>query len=133
HSLQRGIFDRNRIIEDDHDAVARITFECAAVLDDYLADSSMILGQERHDVFWVRAFCEAGKAAQIAEQGRNFPAMAFKLLFSSRGDYQIGDLLWEETAQPAHAFDLADLISDALFQFFIQFDNLRGPFTQFLQ
>src|SRR6516162_3405436 len=46
--------------------------------------------------------------------------MAFKLLFRSRRDDQIGDLRREETAQPAHALDLADLVGDALFELLVQ-------------
>jgi outer membrane biogenesis lipoprotein LolB len=42
--------------------------------------------------------------------------MAFRLRFRSRRDDQIGDLRWQETTQPAHALDLADLIGDALFE-----------------
>jgi poly(hydroxyalkanoate) depolymerase family esterase len=49
----------------------------AAVLVDDRADGCMIFGQQRHDVFWVRAFAEAGEAAQIAEECGNLAAMAF--------------------------------------------------------
>jgi hypothetical protein len=40
-------------VEDDHDAVAGIAFERAAVINDDLADGRMILGQQRHNIFWV--------------------------------------------------------------------------------
>jgi len=50
--------------------------------------------------------------------------MAFELLFRSGGDDQIGDdqignLGRQETPQPAHALDFADLISNALFKLLI--------------
>ena len=66
--------------------------------------------------------------------------MAFKLLFRSRRDDQIGDLRREETAQPAHALDLADLVRDALFELLVELRyflrahlQLLRSFGQFVQ
>jgi len=44
YSLQRGVFDGNRIIKHDHHAVASVTFERAAVLNDGLADCPHVTG-----------------------------------------------------------------------------------------
>src|SRR5215472_103920 len=46
--------------------------------------------------------------------------MAFKLLFGSSGDDQIGHLRRQEPPQPAHALDLADLIGNALFKLLVE-------------
>jgi hypothetical protein len=46
--------------------------------------------------------------------------MAFQLHFCSRRDYQISNLPREETAQPAHALDLANLIGDPVLQLLIE-------------
>src|SRR6516162_8127100 len=51
--LERRVLDRNRIIENDHDAIARIPFQRTAVLDYDLADGSVILAQQRHNVFQI--------------------------------------------------------------------------------
>ena len=59
--------------------------------------------------------------------------MAFKLLFRSRCDDQIGDLRRQEAAQPAHALDFADLIGNALFELLIELDDLFRPLAQFAQ
>jgi hypothetical protein len=59
--------------------------------------------------------------------------MAFKLFFRSGGDDQIGDLRRQETAQPAHALDLADLIGNPLFELLIELDDFLCSFAQFIQ
>src|SRR6516165_2909360 len=59
--------------------------------------------------------------------------MAFKLLFSSGGDDQIGHLRRQEAPQPTHALDFANLVADTLFKLLIEFDNFLGSFAQFLQ
>ena len=46
--------------------------------------------------------------------------MALQLLLSPGRNNQIGDLRRQETAQPAHALDLTDLIGNALFELLIQ-------------
>src|SRR5262245_50817528 len=46
--------------------------------------------------------------------------MAFKLLFRAGRDYQIGNLRRQETAQPAHPLDLANLVNDTLFELLIE-------------
>jgi hypothetical protein len=74
--LKRGIFHRDRIVEDDHHAIASKPLKRAAVFDDDLTDCRMIVAQERHYVFRVRTFGETSKAAQVTEQRSDFPAMA---------------------------------------------------------
>src|SRR6516164_9794559 len=59
--------------------------------------------------------------------------MAFKLLFRSRRDDQIGDLRREETAQPAHALDLADLVSNALFELLVELRYFLRAHLQLLR
>src|SRR4029077_8553112 len=57
--LQRRILDWDRIIENDHHDVASKSLQRAAVFENDLADSLMVVAQQRHNVFWVRAFREA--------------------------------------------------------------------------
>jgi hypothetical protein len=45
--------------------------------------------------------------------------MALQLLFSSKRDDKISHLRRQETPKPTHTFDLADLISDTLFQLLV--------------
>ena len=66
--------------------------------------------------------------------------MTFQLLLRPRGYDQISHLRRQEAPQPAHAFDFANLISDALFELLVQFDeflrlrfHLLGSLAQFLQ
>ena len=73
-----------------------------------------------HHVFWIRAFREAGKAAQVTEQRGNFSTVAFELLLRTRRNDQIGYLRRKETSQSAHALDFAHLVGDALFKLSVQ-------------
>ena len=66
--------------------------------------------------------------------------MAFELLLAARRNDQISHLRRQEAPQPAHAFDFAHLVGDALFELMVelhQFLRLRfhllGPFAQFIQ
>src|SRR5215471_16025932 len=59
--------------------------------------------------------------------------MAFKLLFRPRRDYQIGNLRRQETAQPAHPFDLANLIDDTLFELLVELRDFLRAHLQLLR
>jgi hypothetical protein len=100
-------FDRNRIVEYDHHAIASVTFERPAVFYDDFADRRMVVAQERHHVFSVRAFGKPGETAQVAEQRGNLASVTFQLLLRPRGNDQIGYLRRKEASQPTHAFDFA--------------------------
>src|SRR5579863_177065 len=119
HRLERRLLDRHWVIEHHHHPVAGVTLERAAVLDDDFADGGMIVAQQRHHVFRVRAFGEAGEAAQVAEQRGNLPAVAFELLLRTRRDDQISHLRRQKSPQPAHALDFAHLVGDALFELLV--------------
>src|SRR5262249_18434811 len=53
HSLQRGVFEGNRIIKYDHHTIASVAFKRTAVLNDDLADGRMVVAQESHHIFRV--------------------------------------------------------------------------------
>src|SRR6516162_11124846 len=59
--------------------------------------------------------------------------MTFELLFRSGGHDKVSNLWRKETAQSAHALDLADLISNTLFELLIEFENLLGSLAQFIK
>ena len=67
-----------------------------------------------------------GEAAQVTEERGNLSAMAFKLLLASRRNDQISHLRRQEAPQPAHAFDFAYLVGDALFELLVQLGKLFG-------
>ena len=119
HRLKGGVIDWNWVVEDHHHSVTSIAFKRAAILDDDLADGRMVVAQQRHHVFCVGAFGEAGETAQVTEERGNLSPMAFELLLGSRSDDQIGYLRRKETPQSAHALDFAHLIGDALFELLV--------------
>ena len=59
--------------------------------------------------------------------------MAFKLLLGPGRDDQISHLRRQETPQPAHAFDFAYLVGDALFELLVELDDLLSSFAQFAE
>ena len=126
HSLKRRVLDRHWIIEDHHHAVASVAFKRAVVFDDDFADSRMIVAQQGHHVFSVRAFGEPSEPAQVAEERSYLSTMAFELLLAPGRNDQISHLRRQEAPQPAHAFDFADLVGDALFELLVQIGKLFG-------
>ena len=79
----------------------------------------MVFAQERYHVFRVCALGEAGEAAQVAEECRYLPPMAFELLLSTGRDDQISHLRGQEAPQPTHALDFAHLVGDTVFELLI--------------
>src|SRR6516162_3365794 len=61
NGLEGRVFHGHRIVEDHHHAIASKALKRAAVLNDDLADSRMVVAQESHHIFRVRAFREASK------------------------------------------------------------------------
>ena len=64
--------------------------------------------------------------------------MAFELFLCPGRDDQISHLRRQEAPQPAHAFDFAHLIGDALFELLVQLNDfailqLAGSLAQFFQ
>jgi hypothetical protein len=117
--LKRRVLHRNGIVEYHHHAVTGIASERAAVFDDFLADCRMVVAQQGHHVFSIRAFGEPSETAKVAEERCDFPSMAFELLLSPRSDDQISYLRRQETSQPAHALDFAHLVGDAQFELLV--------------
>jgi hypothetical protein len=58
HRLERGVLHWHWIIEDHHHPVTGIPFECAVVLDDDFANGRVVVAQQSHHVFGIRAFGE---------------------------------------------------------------------------
>jgi hypothetical protein len=58
--------------------------------------------------------------------------MAFELLLAPRRHNQVSHLGRQEAPQPAHAFDFANLVGDALFVFGLRLQLARS-FAQFVE
>jgi hypothetical protein len=56
--------------------------------------------------------------------------MTFELFLRAGSNDQIGHPRRQEAAQPAHAFDFAYLVGDALFELLIEFDDLLSSFAE---
>jgi hypothetical protein len=55
--------------------------------------------------------------------------MAFELLLCTRRNDQISHLRRQEAPQPAHAFDFAYLVGDAMFELLVELEDLLGCFA----
>jgi hypothetical protein len=117
--LERWVLDWHGIVEHDHHTVTSVTFERTAVFDDLLANGRMVFTQQRHYVFRISAFGKTSEPAQVAEECGNLSAVALKLLLAPGCNDQISHLRRQEPSQPAHAFDFAYLVGDALFELLI--------------
>ena len=53
--------------------------------------------------------------------------MAFELLLCTGRDDQVSYLWRQEASQPAHAFDFAYLVGDALFKMLVKLFDLLSP------
>ena len=63
---------------------------------DQRAERRVILPQNGHHLFGLGGLRECREAAQIAEDDRNFAAVAFQRLQSRRGQDEIGDCAAKE-------------------------------------
>ena len=133
HGPERRVVYGHRVVEDHHHAIASITFKRPAIFDDDFANGRVVVAQQSHYVFRVRAFSKPSEAAQVAEERSNLPAVAFKLFLCARRDDQISHLRRKEPPQPAHALDLAYLVGDALFELLVELLNVVCSLAQFFQ
>ena len=91
-----------RIVENHDDTVAHEPLESSLVADDLFAETGMILGKNRHDLFGLGGLGEGGKAAQIAEDDGHLATVALQERVSiARRNDEVGDLLGQEPPEPA--------------------------------
>src|SRR5215216_575813 len=88
---------RHGIIEQDEDAVAGEALQGSFIAKDELAHRLVVLTQHRHHFFRLGDLGETGKAADVAEHHRHFPAMTLQQIGFGRGD-EFGDLRCQEAA-----------------------------------
>src|SRR5215831_15906687 len=90
HCAHRRIGTRNRIVEDDQEAVAGEVLQGAFKAVDRFAETAIIFLQHRDDVFRLGVFGKCGEAAKIAEHGGNVAPVALQQLLVR--DHNLGDL-----------------------------------------
>jgi hypothetical protein len=74
----------DRVVEEDVDAVAGEVLERPLELDDSAADRAVVLAQNAEQLLGLGRLGEGGEAAQVAEDGRDRPAVAGQELFTVR-------------------------------------------------
>src|SRR5437762_3294564 len=82
----------NRVIEEDHHAVAGEALERALLLEDELAHLSVVLAQDAHDPLRLRGLRERGEPAKIEKGDRDFPAVGLERVVGAAGEDQLGEL-----------------------------------------
>src|SRR5262245_47618176 len=111
---------RNRIVEENHDTVARETLEGSTEVKNKFAHRSMIAAQYFHYVFWFGVIRKRSEAAQVDEDNGNFTAVTFKKIFIFPQNC-FGDLRGQITFEPVHALQFVDLLFNLLAQRAIPF------------
>src|SRR5664279_6277420 len=81
---KRGVQTRQRIVEKDHKAVARVFVERAFVFVNERTETSVIFAQDAHHFLGLRALGKGGEAAQIAKYDADVAPVAFKNLLVAR-------------------------------------------------
>ncbi len=123
--------ERDRRVEQHHDAVTGIAVERALVAEDQFAKRCVIFAQHVHDLFRLGALGERGEPAQVAEHHRHLAAVAGEQrLMAVRRSDQLRDLRREETLELADAADLLELGCDALLQRLVPVLQLIGLLLQ---
>ena len=118
-----GVGNRQRIVEEDEDAVAGETVDRAFVLGDERTHRRVIVAQHRFHFLRLGGVGERGEAAQVDEHVADLaPVRREDRLLAGRQD-RVGDGGREEALQLAHALELGDLLGDALLE-------LRVPLLQ---
>ena len=84
----------------------------------------MVFAQHSHHLLGLGGVGEGGEAAQVAEHDGDVLAVAVEQLLAARRHHQLGDLRGQETLEPGHALDLAELIGDALLQVAVHVGDL---------
>ena len=75
---QARLMTGQRIIEQDHDAVAGKALDGSRMLVDETAERGMVLAQHRHHFLGLGGLRERGETAQVAKQHGNGAAMALQ-------------------------------------------------------
>src|SRR5689334_22413156 len=95
--LLRRIVERHRIVEEDHDRIAREAFDRALVRSDEAAHDAVVVAEHTHHFFGIGRFAELGVAMQVDEHNGDFGAMAAQRILGLSGENQLGDLRREKT------------------------------------
>ena len=127
---------RYRIVEQNQYAVANEAFQRAFKLMDQRAERRVVFPQNGHHLFGLGGLRKCREVAQIAEDDRNFAAMAFQRLQSRRRQDEIGDLRRKKSLEAASALDLDNLLGDSPLERVVQFHKfnrlLHDAIVQFL-
>ena len=118
-----------RVVEQHHQAVAQKAFQRAFVLVDERAEARVIFAQHGHDLLGLGGLGERREAAQVAEHDGDVAAVALEHLLVAVAEDEFGDLRREEALEPAGAFDLRQLVGDALLERLVpacEIGRLRG-------
>ena len=124
HAALARIGAGHRIVEQHHQSVAGEALQGALEGVDDAGETVVVLAQHGHHLLGLGGLGEGGEAAQVAEHDGDVLAVAVEQLFAARRHHQLGDLRREESLQPRHALDLAELLGDALLEVAVHVGDL---------
>ena len=118
--------DRDRIVEEHHDAVAREALERALVLEHDATHRRVVRVQHLHHLLGLGAVGERREAAQVDEHDADLAPVRRQQLLAAAGDDRLGDLRREEALQAAEPLELAELLAHALLERAVPLGELRA-------
>src|SRR5205814_5535437 len=124
------VWDRHRIVEENHDAVARELVERPLELAHERSQRSVVFAQEVEHLLGLGGLAEGGVAAQIAEPDDDLAAVAFQDLLVALRDDEFGELRREEALQPPDPTQFLDLLDHSCLETAVQFRHLACALAQ---
>ena len=115
-----------RVVEDDHEPVAREALERAVEAVDEVAERGVVLAQHGHDVLRLHGLGEAREAAQVAEDDGDLATVAAQEGVVAGRDHELRELRRQEAPQPAEALEGLDLRLDPLLELAVPGRELVG-------
>ena len=110
-----GLVDLDRVVEEDHHAVAGEVLERAAELVDRAPERGVVGAQQLHHLVGIGAVGERGEAAQVEEYRGDLAPVRLEQLLAA-GDDRLGHRAREEALQARQALELRHLVAHALLE-----------------
>src|ERR1700735_878044 len=123
---QRRVVARDGIVEKDHEPITGEPLQGPLEAGYEVAQGSVILPEDLPDILGFSRFGQGGEAAQVTAHHRDLAAVRIEERCTARADDKVSQLHRKEAAQPAHAFQLFDLVLDALLKLTVPPRQLGG-------
>src|SRR5262249_38971107 len=116
--------DLDRVVEEDHHAVAGEALERALVREDQTPHLGVVLTQHTHDLFGLGRLREGGEAVQVEEHHGHLTPMSLQGIVGAAGHNELGELRREEALETTQALELGYLVGDTALERLVPLSQL---------